>query len=489
MKLLECVLIFGAFLICSEGKTEITKNILKPSKSNSNLVESVNKITNEILTREYVNTNIVTPEHPSFAASDFKNGLLSKSFETARALFRHDQSPNITASRLRRKHNNMFLIKTFDDFSKIYMKLSRNIFQFNGFYVVVLVNGEIPEIEQILELMWKIQVYNVVVMFEEENDTVLVKTFRPFNSGNCFHTTPVLINTFKNGRFINGIENIFPQKMNNLHKCPMRVAVANNVRPEVFVKQLPDGSNQCSGRSIELIESVAETLNFEVNYTYIGPEGFLYENGTAEGPLKAVLDGKADFTISNWWLKEKRLKFLDASLSYISSPLHFVVPPEKDYTALEKLAVPFNHNVWIPIITLKISMFLIILILKLFPSPQKILFGTDVRHPYMNMIIGFLGGSQHTLPRRNFTRFLLMTFLLYSLVVRTVYQGLYYQFLQSNRHHKGIESIKQMIEENFTFYIFNGGEDMLMDLESNGNRSDCCFASEILLASLKTVNY
>lgn len=75
----------------------------------------------------------------------------------------------------------------------------------------ILVDGEIAQIERIFELLWNKQIFNAIVMHEEGNGRISVKTFLPFKPGKCNDTSPVLINEFKNGNFSDG--NIFPDKM------------------------------------------------------------------------------------------------------------------------------------------------------------------------------------------------------------------------------------------------------------------------------------
>jgi hypothetical protein len=87
-------------------------------------------------------------------------------------------------------------------------------FRTTGLYVIAMIGKEIKEI---FSLLWQLQIFNVNAMFENENGEILVKTFLPFSRGNCNNTKPILINRFKDGKFENGIENFFPEKMKNLH--------------------------------------------------------------------------------------------------------------------------------------------------------------------------------------------------------------------------------------------------------------------------------
>jgi hypothetical protein len=220
----------------------------------------------------------------------------------------------------------------------------------------------------------------------------------------------------------------------------------------VIVEQLFNDGFKISGRGIILLKMISETLNFKINYTFVGPFGFFLANGIA-GPLKFLLDGKADLSISNWWLKIARLSFLEATTSFYSDQIVFVIPPEKEFTAFEKLIFPFHYSFWIGISICFIIEFAVIFIIKRQRKVvQDFVFGENVKNPHFNMFISFIGGSQKILPKNNFARFLLMMLLIYSLVIRSAYQGSYFKLMQSDEKHKEVQSIEEMIEKDITIY-------------------------------------
>lgn len=446
---------------------------LKVSEGSSNLADAVDEIINKVLVVELPIINIVNLDNSSsFSTRDFNNKLLSKSFEKARVAIRLDSPLYIKVIGGRRKRICIFPIDTFSDLLKMSDHLTMEKFHFNGYFTLVLASGEISEIEAIFDLLWNIQIYRVIVLFEDRHGTVQVQSFLPFREGSCHNTTPVVINEFKAGRFQNGVDNIFPEfRMKNLYKCPIRVAVTNDTEPFIFAERKSNGNYDLSGPSIQLVKTLSEIINFEINYTFIGPEGFFYENGTSEGPLKALMEKKADLSIANWWLKQNRLNFFGATNAYYSDPIHFIIPPGRDYTAFEKLIFPFTLLTWCVSSTcLLVGLVIIFLVNRNSEKIRNFVFGAGVKTPYWNMFIGLIGGNQNILPGKNFARFLLMTFLLYSLVLRTLYQGSYYQFLQSNRQHKKVETIEEMVENDFSIYVDVGSSDLFSGSEIIKNR-------------------
>lgn len=110
---------------------------------------------------------------------------------------------------------------------------------------------------------------------------------------------------------------------------------------------------------------------------------------------------------------------------------------------------PFNDSVWIWIlITFGIALIVIQIVNRLSGEIKDFVFGRRVRTPTLNLLIAVMGGSQTILPRRNFGRYLLMLFLLWSLIFRSCYQGKLYKQLQAEDRKPGIQSFEELVEEN-----------------------------------------
>jgi uncharacterized protein with PQ loop repeat len=323
-------------------------------------------------------------------------------------------------------------------FSSTYAKTFLKSIEFSGF-------------EEIFKLLWQKQIYNVNIMFEDKSSgRILVKTFMPFFNESCSNTKPVLINEFKDGKFSS--EDFYPEKMKNLQKCDLKAAIVNSSYP-FFIRNLNEVENKHVAVEVYMIEVMSKTLNFKLNYTFIGGSGYLYANGSSKGPFRAFMDGLADISFYNWMLTGNRVKFFDFTTTFIDSPVGFAVPPGRDFSAIEKLVYPFKLLCWIFILMVFIlGIFVIFFIKKQSKTVQDFVFGKNVKNPYLNIPIGFVGGSQNILPKFNFARFLLMCFLLYSMVIQTIYQGSFYNLLKSNKRHEPAQTIDEMIERDYKFY-------------------------------------
>lgn len=404
--------------------------------------------------------------------SDFKDSFFQRFLKKSSNIFRQDISNKACSFRKFRKNTIIFMIENLRNWEEIKTKISSQFFRLNGLYLIVLVNGSPAILSQIFASLWELQIYNFVAILGS-NEGVNFYTFMPFSANDCNNVNPFLVTTFKDGRFEKNIGSIFANNMNNLHGCSVRVAASNSSEPFSVVKTSPNGSKFLYGTDIDFINTLAEALNFKVNYTYIGEEGYVYDNGTVTGAPAALVSNEADFSMSNWFLKPNRLGILDASNPYASDRLVFHISSGAKLTSFEKLYYPISPGGWLLVIFGSAAGTAVILLIKLRPeSEQRFFFGYDVKRPHSNMLIAFIGQAQKTLPRRNFARYLLMSFLMYSFVVRTFYQGSYNRLMQSDARHRAAQSIDEIVKKDYKIFVSEGNVDLIKSFVPPERRFD-----------------
>lgn len=219
------------------------------------------------------------------------------------------------------------------------------------------------------------------------------------------------------------------------------------------------------GYDWKIINDLSSRLNFTLEIIFLEGEeqwGTILSNGSATGGVIKISSGEADFGIGNYYLRTSRLKFLDCSIPYTSDPIVLVIPPGRLYTPLEKLLQPFDLIIWISLLTTFLIGLNVILIINYKMTKFKsFIFGVDIKTPVLNMVSIIFGISQWKLPGGNFARYILMLFLLFCLVYRSVYQGAIYIFLQSDGRHPEIKTIDEMISNNFDFYLYESYSDFI----------------------------
>lgn len=439
-------------ILCLEKLTEIRFDLAE----NSTLVKAVSDIFTEVFYLDITTVNLITSDSSNNSqVQDFKNQLTAKSFTSSKAIIRQDSSNNHVGGQV--KKFSIFIVNDLKELQDVFTKISAKIFKFNGFYLIVIIGDEVVELQKIFELFWNLQIFNLNIIYESSSNVVEVKTFMPFGAKKCNDMTPILINQYKDGEFINGVKDFFPDKVKNLYKCPIRVAVFNKSEPSVFVKHSEKGDLEFSGSDINMVKALAQNLNFKINYTLIEFNAFYCESLNASIPFKSTFNGQAEMSVSYWLLKVKCLETFDATTSYATEKIIFLIPPGRDYSFFEKLIYPFDFPLWGMIMAcFFVGMLIIFVISRRSKFVQNLVFGDGVTNPYLNMFIGFIGGSQSTLPKMNFARFLLMVLLIYCLVIRSLYQGSFFELLHSSKHYKEVQSIDEMIAKDFTFYAQTG---------------------------------
>jgi hypothetical protein len=147
------------------------------------------------------------------------------------------------------------------------------------------------------------------------------------------------------------------------------------------------------------------------------------------------------------------------------------VPPGRELTPLDKLLFPFTLIVWILLLSCIVFAIVVIIAVECHSkSLQSFIFGERVRNPILNILNALLGGAQHQLPRGTFARFLLMNFLLFTLNVRTLYQGSMYHLMQSNRKYSELQSIDEIVADELKIYVLKLTSDMFSQHSQIGSR-------------------
>lgn len=149
-----------------------------------------------------------------------------------------------------------------------------------------------------------------------------------------------------------------------------------------------------------------------------------------------------------------RTLFLSETTSYVMVPMVFVIPPGEEYGDIEKFARPFDIKVWIIHLIVCSIGYLTVIVSRFSETIHNFIIGRSVKTPIINMIAVACGIPQTQLPKRNFARFLLMVYILYSLVFRSAYQGGIYKILQSSDRKPEVSSLKEMMEKNYAFHMY-----------------------------------
>lgn len=137
--------------------------------------------------------------------------------------------------------------------------------------------------------------------------------------------------------------------------------------------------------------------------------------------------------------------------------LHLAVPVGEEYSDFEKLLLPFELPVWIWIVSTFVTAYATIFLLRFAKSSiRNVIIGKTISTPSLNIAMIFSGTSQVKMPIKSFARFLVMSFIIFSMIFRTAWQGKMFEFLQQEKRKPEVDSLNEMIAKNFTFYMHKG---------------------------------
>jgi len=210
------------------------------------------------------------------------------------------------------------------------------------------------------------------------------------------------------------------------------------------------GNHTMSGYMIEVYDVLAKIGNFNIVYDYI-------EDYEQESKQHNIYIPKLTAEQMNENIEEALLSNLmnHFPTSLIYKELYFTIPPADLYTEWEILFMAFDVATWSMIsLTLMVAFIAIAIIRFTSQSVRNFVFGENVSTPSLNILAAFFGVSQTVLPKRNFARFLLMAFIMWSLLIRTCYVSVMFEYLKGDGRKVPIKSIDEMLDRNFTYFVF-----------------------------------
>lgn len=95
---------------------------------------------------------------------------------------------------------------------------------------------------------------------------------------------------------------------------------------------------------------------------------------------------------------------------------------------------------------------------------QNFFFGMKIRTPYLNIASVIVGWPMNKLPTKNFARWILMMFILFWLINRSIYQGILYKNLQSIIRQKPVQTIEESIEKNYKYLMLAATVENIKDI-------------------------
>jgi hypothetical protein len=278
----------------------------------------------------------------------------------------------------------------------------------------------------------------------DEGDFLKLYTLTWFSPHACRKKKLLEVNRFdkKNRKWKH--ESFSTRKFDNFYGCQLNFLYKANTT----VLDIYDQMAFPMEFNYDIIIELSKSLNFEANFITISKFITYTEFSKNQSQL---IDMEV---ISECLPLNYKTSRVFVSHLYYSAAHYFAVPPGEEYSGYEKLTFPFDFHTWTLITFTFVVAFMTIFIVSFASEKIKnFVFGRNIASPSTNVLAHFFGLGQMVLPRRNFSRFLLMVFILYCLIIRSAWLGKMFEFLQKEMRKPQVESIDEMIEDNFTFFL------------------------------------
>lgn len=310
-----------------------------------------------------------------------------------------------------------------ENVGKIFWKTQRSK---NYRHLVYIPDASSKDIEE--SVIDGFQIDNVAFFVNETEKSIDLATSFMFTKNKCRQNQLITINSFGTKTLDWKSEDFFPEKYANIHACSFTFATA----------ECPE---QSFGLNSRILIELSKDLNFEI-----------------ERVCAKTMQQLSDFVITD------RFDFHDFLVGYSGTDwIHilissergvYIVPPGKPLTQLEKLLLPFDRQTWIGIVATLTAAFVTIQVVSFTSKRLKYRsFGQAVGSPTMNLLNVFLCGNQTKVPKASTARFVFLSFLLWSMIIRTCFQSLSYRALQMDNRHQSLETFEDIFVNNFSQYI------------------------------------
>lgn len=306
----------------------------------------------------------------------------------------------------------------------------------------------------------------LVLKFEyfvlEEAELIRLLTFVIYEPGKCGIPHLVEVNRFDKscGKWQHGRFTIV--KFSNFNGCELNFLIGSWA-PNYILNEADDNEEtiivkECGGFSCAVLRDFGSVLNYTrkmvLHHDWM-------KNGT-DRRLRIDMSFRA--VPMSAALAQNKLGHVFTRPVYTFEKF-IAISPGYEYNGYEKMALPFDGSTWLCVCFTFVAAFGTIFSLRFVrPDIANFVMGRRTAAPVLNVLRIFFGQAS-TFPSRNFARFLLLEFILFSLIIRTAYQGKTFEFLQKEMRKETVKTVEEMIKENFTFYVEHAFKKLYNDSE------------------------
>ncbi|XP_059223290.1 uncharacterized protein LOC106085026 [Stomoxys calcitrans] len=332
----------------------------------------------------------------------------------------------------------------------------------NLMHISTITTFDVDVITKVFAHLYRLSILNVGLLVNLFDEDIIMVTYFPFTPGECHSIKPVIVNRYdpKQRQWLH--KDYFPPKVQNFYGCPLTCAAWNEF-PYINLEYNSNGNDVTKYKGFEgkLLQFLAESLNFttkvyilnatEVDETFKEPD-FIF---------KEIFSKHADISLAGYyykWALDPNTTYSQTDHYYLSHT-YMVANIFSIYSTYEKMALPFQLKLWYLIGSVFVLSSLLILTCGCCTGPRvrarNYIIGEDNSTPQYHLLTLALGATMPTrqVPRYNFARFLLVCWMLTTLVLRSAYQSGMYQMLRDNIQRNPPQTIADVLKQNYVILL------------------------------------
>lgn len=303
--------------------------------------------------------------------------------------------------------------------------------------------------------------FHYAYFITNDMDKVTLSTVDWFSSQSCNYPSLHRLNIFykKPMKWVTKLKNY--EKFMQFYGCELAMLLPLPTRDQTvyhvsgYAFESASGEIIPKGISPKIFEIASKRYNFKVGYKLVDMDIEWITSQEMDIHLDRSKSNKNIKPLVYFQVLSIHHANINMRMSNVITDLNvymFVTPAEK-YSPYEKFFLPFDLETWILLGFTFVLTFLIIFIINCFSkSTRNLVYGYKVETPIWNVISIFFGVSQTRLPTKNFSRFILTTFVFFCLIFRTCFQSKFFEFMTSEPRRTPPKIVEDLIDREYKVY-------------------------------------
>ncbi|GAB0099903.1 hypothetical protein DMENIID0001_157970 [Sergentomyia squamirostris] len=358
---------------------------------------------------------------------------------------------------------NIFVVDSYKSFRQILYDANGDLngrFDFTGFYTIVYtsIHDDYNDVVQkILDNCYDLYMVNVnLITYDPCNlDRSFIYTYFPYTERHCAQVYPEIFGIYESDN-ITITRGLFPDKVSNLHLCNLTVGTFE-IPPYMMITPQGNGSYYFDGFEGIVTRVLGQRINFSLILRTAEDRWGMVAGENSTGAVGMLLRGEVNFTVGSFSSTFSHYGRLSVSIPYFSNPLLLLIPPGRPYSPVEKLFLPIKYIIWSCICSIFVLSAILVTLSQFWtPNRRIFVFGPHNYYPFLNTFNVFLGGPVHIMPTRNFARYLLLLWIVTSLVIRSSYQGALFSVIKNRRTANSLDTLEKLYRKGYKIYGVEG---------------------------------